>query len=226
MHLSALLYDALSANIKHRSETAHWIAQPLFLHPLARGYAEVKLAPQPGHAYLVIVVAELAAQHRFPDDAVGGIAHIAARPFGGGYILKPAPVAGFLQHKSPQAQPDALRQRQGRKAQQIQRRGKVPDASVVKQAHFGFQPCQGIAQPQLLNQFNHSGIADEQMMVAAFQRRAANLKSGRLSAQKGGRLKDRGVMPLLGQFVGCGQAGRAAADNPDAHRASHPVRAE
>ena len=222
MHLPALGDDVFSAGVKDAPEAAHRVAEPLFLHTLAGGDAQVNLAPEPGHADAVVVVAELAAQHWFPDDAVGGFAHIAADPFGGGYALVFAPVAGFLEGESPQAEADALEQGQGRKAQQVQGGGKVPDAAIVEEADFGFQPVEFAAQPEFLDEAHHIGVADEEVVVAAFQVAAADGEGGGLSAEEGGGFEDFGEVSLSGEFVGGGQAGGAAADNSNAHRANHP----
>ena len=165
----ALLHDPLAADVEHGAEAAHGITQPLLFQPPPRRYAQEDFAPQPGHADLIVVVAELAPQHRLPDNAPGGIAHVRLHPLRGGYALEFAPVAGFLQHKRPQSQPDAVDEAQRRKAEQVHRRGEVPDATAVIQAHPRFQPLQRVAQAQFFNQLHHVGVADEQMVVAALQ---------------------------------------------------------
>ena len=222
MHPPSLRLNPLPADIKHPAETAHRVPQPFPLHPLPRRHPQVDLPPQPGHAHPVVIVPELPAQHRFPNHPVRRLPHIPARPFRRRNPLKLAPVPGLLQDESPHPQPDALRQRQRRKTQQIQRRRKIPNAAIVKQPHLRLQPLQLRPQPQLLNQLHHIRIADEQMVIPPFQRPAAHLESRRLPAQKRRRLKHLRKMPLLGQLVGGGQARRPAANNAHAHSPTHP----
>ena len=78
------------------------------------------------------------------------------------------------------------------------------------------------AEAEFVDELHHIGVADEEVVVAAFQLAAADGEGGGLSAEEGGGFEDFGVVALAGEFVGGGQAGGAGADDSNAHWGSHP----
>jgi hypothetical protein len=77
-----------------------------------------------------------------------------------------------------------------------------------------------MTQAQFLDQLNHCGIADEQVVIATLQMAPSYRKGRRLAAQEGGLLEDLSVVALLGQFVSGGQTSRAASNDANSHNAS------
>ena len=68
-----------------------------------------------------------------------------------------------------------------------------------------------------MNQLGDGGVADKQVVVAAFQSSATHGESGRLPAEERGDLEHLGVVALGRQVIRRRQSCHATANDPDSH---------
>ncbi len=179
------LADSLGQDVHQEAEAPHQVAELLLLlrAALARGEAEVDLAPEPGHADVVGPLPELAPQQRPPDDVVVALAGVLDDPVLGGDRLVGAPVLLSPQPQSHQSQPHSVDQGDGREAQEVEGRDEVVDAVVVEDAHLRFAPGQAVGQAQFVDEVDDGGVDSEDVVVELLDAPAADLERAHEPAQ-------------------------------------------
>ena len=106
---ATLLRDPVSQDFDHLAEAAHGIAEMLNLPgPFSGRHAQGHLVPDPGHADLVVELAELPPEQRLPDDFIAPSAHSLGKPVSRRDAFELAVGLGFLQYERPESDPDPV----------------------------------------------------------------------------------------------------------------------
>ena len=184
---------------------------------LARAEAEADLPVEPGHADLVGVFGELAAEEGSPEGGEGLLADGALHPGAGGDVLVHAPVGLALQPEAGEAQADPAGQADGIEAEKVEGGDEGIDAALHEMAVVGLYPLEPIAQPEFFEVANDGRVVGEDVVVEALDGLAADVEGDDLSAGLVTPFEDGDLVAELLEAAGGGEARDAGADDAGPH---------
>ena len=219
MDLAAEVANPVGEGVEDQSEAAHGVSEHLAHHALAaRRDARVDLSPHPGHRDVpVVVVAELAPEHGFPEGVVDALAAVASEPLVGCDALVLPPVLLSLEVQGGQSEAYAVGQAERLELEEVEGGDEVVDPAVVQRADGGVYPADGVAESDLVDEVDDVGVGGEPVVVAAFEALAADVERGGVTADEGGALVDDGVVACFQEVVGGREAGGSGADYGYSH---------
>src|SRR4029453_1003389 len=107
---------------------------------------------------------------------------------------------------------------EGAEPEQIEGRVEAVQLAVDQEAHPGLAPAQLVGQPELADQADQLGVAVEDAGVVAVDAPPVMLEVRAEPAELPRGLEDHRTVSRLGEEVGGGEPGDAAADHGDAQR--------
>ena len=204
------------------AEGAAGVAEGLFRAEaaFARAEAEADFPVQPGHADVVGVFGELAAQEGAPEGLEGLPADGAFHPGAGGDGFVGAPVGLALEPEAGEAEAEAAGEADGVEAEEVEGGDEGVDAAVHDVAVAGLDPLEAVAEAEVLEVANDGRVVGEDVVVEAFDGFAADLEGDDLAAGFIAAFEDRDLVAEFLEAAGGGESGDAGADDPRSHEAT------
>ncbi len=176
-----MVSDGQGQRVGEGCEAAAVIGQPFPAASAAAAAPELELVPEPHRRHLFRQVAELAPQERRPHHPVDPLATHVPQPVGRDAVFEAAPLLHPAHAQCQQPQPDAVEERKGREAQEVEGRRELEEVVGVVRAGPG-RTQHHLGRPaQLRDEIHHMNIVGEPVVVELLEphRRRESCRRGR-----------------------------------------------